>query len=150
MTSTSQDEGSLAKGKASIANVVTPYSRDLTVGIVGGLHARPSTLLVKLAKCMVDEDRGENVVFQTGNGTANPQSILSLMVLALGNGSKVTVTFNALSAERANAFLNPAEQILTQPYPERIIHQADAARILMLDPQIAELLRREVRKIDNA
>jgi len=70
--------------------------KELTVLNRLGLHARPSALFVKTCnqfKCEVwVEKDGEQV---------NGKSIMGLMMLAAGQGSKLTVTCDGSDAEKA-------------------------------------------------
>lgn len=73
-------------------------ARELTVQNRLGLHARPSAMFVKVCsrfRCEIwVEKDGEQV---------NGKSIMGLMMLAAGQGSKLQVTCEGTDAERALA-----------------------------------------------
>ena len=63
-----------------------------------GMHARPSALLVKTLRRFACE-----VEVGAGGAVANGHSILGLLSLAVGFGSKLTFVINASEAARAMA-----------------------------------------------
>jgi len=63
-----------------------------------GLHARPCALLVKTLRPF-----GCQVKVEHGNAVADGQSILGLMALAAGFGSKLAFTITGAEAARAMA-----------------------------------------------
>ena len=71
-------------------------SKNCTVINKLGIHARPAALFVKVAskfKCDISVERdGE---------TINGKSIMGLMMLAAGQGSKLTITAEGVDAEQA-------------------------------------------------
>lgn len=86
------------------------FSRELTIQNRLGLHARPSAMLVKAcsrfkSEIWVEKD-GEQV---------NGKSIMGLMMLAAGLGSKLLVTCEGPDAERA---LIEIEEILGRKFDE--------------------------------
>jgi phosphocarrier protein HPr len=85
-------------------------SKDLTVTNKLGIHARPAAMFVKTANrfscdIFVEKD-GEKV---------NGKSIMGLMMLAAGPGSKVTVSAEGHDAHRALAEL---ETLLQRKFDE--------------------------------
>lgn len=84
--------------------------KELTVSNKLGVHARPAAMFVKIAskfdcEIMVEKD-GEVV---------NGKSIMGLMMLAAGPGSKITVRANGASAPDAVAEL---EALLKRKFDE--------------------------------
>lgn len=63
-----------------------------------GLHARPAALFVKLAKTFASD-----ILIQKGREKVDGKSIMGLMTLAAGPGSKITVTVQGHDAEQALA-----------------------------------------------
>ena len=61
-----------------------------------GLHARPAALFVQIANKFVSE-----ITLAKGRQKINGKSIMGIMMLAAGAGSKVTVTANGDDADRA-------------------------------------------------
>jgi phosphocarrier protein HPr len=85
-------------------------TRDLTVSNKLGIHARPAAMFVKTANrfscdIFVEKD-GEKV---------NGKSIMGLMMLAAGPGSKLTVYAEGEDATRA---VNELETLLQQKFGE--------------------------------
>jgi phosphocarrier protein len=83
-------------GKKAAAENSNKITRELTILNRLGLHARPSAMFVKICsrhKCdiWVEKD-GEQV---------NGKSIMGLMMLAAGQGSKLRVTCEGSDAEKA-------------------------------------------------
>ena len=86
------------------------FARDFTVQNRNGLHARPSAQFVKLCsrfRCEVwVEKDGEQV---------NGKSIMGLMMLAAGLGSKLIVTCEGGDSEKALAEI---EEIIRRKFDE--------------------------------
>lgn len=85
-------------------------SKVLTIQNRLGLHARPSAMFVKAcsrfkSEIWVEKD-GEQV---------NGKSIMGLMMLAAGQGSKLLITCEGADAERA---LNEIESIVDRKFDE--------------------------------
>src|SRR5437667_3953419 len=85
-------------------------TKDFTVINRLGLHARPSAMFVKVcsrhkAEVWVEKD-GEQV---------NGKSIMGLMMLAAGHGSKLRVTCEGSDAERA---LREIEELIQRRFDE--------------------------------
>lgn len=83
---------------------------ELTVSNKMGIHARPAAMIVRIAnkydaEVLVDKD-GEQV---------NGKSIMGLMMLAAGNGSKLI--FSA-SGDDADAMLNDLKQLFERRFEE--------------------------------
>src|SRR3954464_9600063 len=84
--------------------------KDLTVQNKLGIHARPAALFVKTA------NKFDCDVFVEKDGeTVNGKSIMGLMMLAAGPGSKIRV--QADGADAANA-LNEIEALLKRKFDE--------------------------------
>jgi phosphocarrier protein len=88
----------------------TKHSKELTIVNRLGMHARPSAMFVKTAsKYRADvwvEKDGERV---------NGKSIMGLMMLAAGQGSKLVVVCEGADAEKALAEI---EAIIAQKFNE--------------------------------
>src|ERR1700710_2899542 len=86
------------------------FGRELTIQNRLGLHARPSAMFVKTAsrfKCDVwVEKDGERV---------NGKSIMGLMMLAAGQGSKLLITCEGGDGEKALAEI---EEIIRRKFDE--------------------------------
>ena len=75
-----------------------------------GLHARPASLFVRLAnrfQCEITVQKGKNKV--------NGKSIMGIMMLAAGPGSRITV--RAVGADAAEA-LNEIEELVASNFGE--------------------------------
>ena len=85
-------------------------SREITIQNRLGLHARPSAMFVKVcnrfkSEIWVEKD-GEQV---------NGKSIMGLMMLAAGQGSKLKVTCEGVDAEKA---LDEIEALVARRFDE--------------------------------
>ncbi len=90
--------------------MATKLSKQITVPNKLGIHARPAALFVKVAgkfesHIQVEKD-GEII---------NGKSIMGLMMLAAGQGSKLTVTAEGRDAEAA---LKAIEELFQQKFNE--------------------------------
>jgi len=88
----------------------TQFNKELTILNKLGIHARPAAMFVKTASrfscdIMVEKD-GEMV---------NGKSIMGLMMLAAGPGSKLTIQANGTDAEAAVAAI---EELLKRKFDE--------------------------------
>ena len=86
-------------------NATTKASRQIEIVNKLGLHARPCAKFVKLAgkfRCEVYVTKDDD--------TINGKSIMGLMMLAAGNGTKLTVTCDGEDAEAALAALDALVQ----------------------------------------
>lgn len=83
--------------------------KQIVVGLISGLHARPAALLVQEVKRFSSE-----ISIETGTQTVNARSIMGLMSLALSKGSEVTVYAEGEDAEEA---LRVLENFLTSEEP---------------------------------
>lgn len=61
-----------------------------------GLHARPAALFVQIANKFASE-----ITLSKGRQKINGKSIMGIMMLAAGAGSKITVIANGEDADRA-------------------------------------------------
>lgn len=85
-------------------------ARDFTVTNKLGVHARPAALFVKIA------NKYEAEIFVEKDGeTINGKSIMGLMMLAAGPGSKLRVT--AVGSDAADA-LSDIEALLKRNFDE--------------------------------
>ena len=97
---------SAAKNKESGPSVV----RDLVVGNKLGLHARPAAMFVRIANrfsadILVEKD-GEEI---------NGKSIMGLMLLAAGCGSRLRVT---ATGGDANEMIKALEELIARKFDE--------------------------------
>lgn len=74
--------------------------REVTVSNKQGIHARPSTSFVKLASTFKSD-----VFIETAGDTINGKSIIGLLMLAAGPGSRLTIVCEGADAEAAAAAL---------------------------------------------
>ena len=85
-------------------------ARDLTVTNKLGVHARPAAMFVKIA------NKFESDIFVEKDGeTVNGKSIMGLMMLAAGPGSKLRITANGPDATDAVAEI---EALLKRKFDE--------------------------------
>ena len=70
--------------------------REVTVRNRLGIHARPAAAFVKLASRFESE-----ILVEKDDQTVNGKSIMGLMSLAAGRGSKIRITARGPDAERA-------------------------------------------------
>jgi len=86
------------------------HEREITIVNRLGLHARPAAMFVKICskfRCEVwVEKDGEQV---------NGKSIMGLMMLAAGNGSKLRITCDGADAEKA---LEEIEDLIKRRFDE--------------------------------
>jgi phosphocarrier protein len=88
----------------------TRASKQLTVINKLGIHARPAALFVKVAGKFACE-----IHVEKDGETINGKSIMGLMMLAAGQGAKLTITTEGRDAEAALAAL---EQLFQQKFNE--------------------------------
>jgi phosphocarrier protein HPr len=69
-----------------------------------GLHARPAALFVQIAN-KFDSD----IIVSKGKKKVNGKSIMGIMMLEAGKGSKITISANGEDAQQA---VNELEQLL--------------------------------------
>ena|SRR5947208_12330074 len=85
-------------------------TRDLVVTNKLGVHARPAAMFVKIA------NRFESEIFVEKDGeTVNGKSIMGLMMLAAGPGSKLSVRACGQDASQA---VNELEALLERKFDE--------------------------------
>lgn len=85
-------------------------TKDYIIGSPEGIHARPATALVKLARqfrSVINLQKGDRVV--------RLNSLLNILSLAAKGGEKITLSFEGEDEERAAAALDQffTEQIST-------------------------------------
>src|SRR5688500_7280505 len=84
--------------------------RELIVSNKLGVHARPAAMFVKIA------NKFDSEIFVEKDGeTVNGKSIMGLMMLAAGPGSKLRVTANGHDASQA---LNEIEALMKRKFDE--------------------------------
>lgn len=87
-----------------------PLSRDLTVVNKLGIHARPAVMFVKCANRFQSD-----ILVEKDGATVNGKSIMGLLMLAAGPGSKLTVRADGKDAPQA---LNELEELLKRKFDE--------------------------------
>ena len=85
-------------------------SKQLTVNNKLGIHARPAALFVKIASKFES-----HIEVEKDGEIINGKSIMGLMMLAAGQGSKLTVTAEGRDAEAA---LKATEELFLQKFNE--------------------------------
>lgn len=78
--------------------------RSITIKNKQGLHARPAALFVQIANKF-----GSDITIQKGRQKVNGKSIMGIMMLEAGAGSKITITAVGEDAEEA---MNELEALL--------------------------------------
>jgi phosphocarrier protein len=99
----------MSAGKQA-GNTATRIKKEMVVANKLGIHARPAAMFVKTAN-QFDCD----VFVEKDGETVNGKSIMGLMMLAAGPGSKIRV--QADGADAANA-LNEIEALLKRKFDE--------------------------------
>lgn len=85
-------------------------TREMTVSNKLGVHARPAAMFVKIA------NRFESEIYVEKDGeTVNGKSIMGLMMLAAGPGSRLSVRASGQDAAQA---LNELEALLKRKFDE--------------------------------
>jgi len=85
-------------------------TREMTVSNKLGVHARPAAMFVKIA------NRFESEIYVEKDGeTVNGKSIMGLMMLAAGPGSKLSIRANGQGAAQA---VNELEALLKRKFDE--------------------------------
>ncbi|MDD5555962.1 MAG: HPr family phosphocarrier protein [bacterium] len=74
----------------------TKVRKELTIANRLGLHARPAAMLVQLANRYRSE-----ITIERANERVNGKSIMGIMMLAAGKGSRIAVTATGDDAEEA-------------------------------------------------
>ncbi len=72
-------------------------SKEVTIKNASGLHARPAQKFVQLA----GQFEAEIKIIKADQTEADAKSILGLMTLALGKGTRVTIEANGTDEEKA-------------------------------------------------
>ncbi len=97
---------SAAKNKASGPTVV----RDLVIGNKLGLHARPAAMFVRIANRFASD-----IQVEKDGEEINGKSIMGLMLLAAGCGSRLTVTVTGGDAED---MVKALEELIARKFDE--------------------------------
>jgi phosphocarrier protein len=97
---------SAAKNKESGPSVV----RDLIVGNKLGLHARPAAMFVRIANRF-----SSDIVVEKDGEEINGKSIMGLMLLAAGCGSRLRVT---VTGGDANDMVKALEELIARKFDE--------------------------------
>lgn len=82
-----------------------PLTKELTIVNTKGIHARPAAMFVKTASRFACE-----ILIEKDGETVNGKSIMGLMMLAAGPGSKLTVHASGADAQAAVAELEAIVQ----------------------------------------
>jgi phosphocarrier protein HPr len=85
-------------------------TKELTVQNKLGIHARPAAMFVKTASRFASE-----IMVEKDGETVNGKSIMGLMMLAAGPGSKLTVHANGSDAPAA---VTELEELLKRKFDE--------------------------------
>ena len=85
-------------------------TKELTIANKSGIHARPAAMFVKIAARF-----GSDIFVEKDGEKINGKSIMGLMMLAAGPGSKVTV--HAKGAD-ADAALDELENLVKRKFDE--------------------------------
>jgi phosphocarrier protein len=85
-------------------------TRELTIINKSGIHARPAAMFVKVANRF-----GSDIFVEKDGEKINGKSIMGLMMLAAGPGSKVTLHAKGADADAAIAEL---EQLVQRKFDE--------------------------------
>jgi phosphocarrier protein HPr len=85
-------------------------TKELTVQNKLGIHARPAAMFVKTASRFTSE-----IMVEKDGETVNGKSIMGLMMLAAGPGSKLTVYANGADAPAA---VSELEELLKRKFDE--------------------------------
>ncbi len=100
----------MSGGKTS-ANKPGTLQREMVVSNLKGIHARPAALFVKTANKFE-----ANVFVEKDGETVNGKSIMGLMMLAAGPGSRIRVTADGGDAPAA---LDEIEKLLAGKFGEQ-------------------------------
>lgn len=87
-----------------------PLTKELTIVNTKGIHARPAALFVKTASRYACE-----ILIEKDGETVNGKSIMGLMMLAAGPGSKLTIHANGTDAQAA---VSELEAIVQRKFDE--------------------------------
>ena len=96
--------------KSSEPNNTNAVSKELTVVNKLGIHARPASMFVRTANRFTAE-----VFVEKDGETINGKSIMGLMMLAAGPGSRLTVRAEGVDAAAAVAAI---EELLLRKFEE--------------------------------
>ena len=97
---------SATRNKETGASVV----RDLVVGNKPGLHARPAAMFVRVANRFSSE-----ILVEKDGEEINGKSIMGLMLLAAGCGSRLKVT---ATGGDANEMIKALEELIARKFDE--------------------------------
>ena len=86
------------KMSAKKADVAEFLTKELTIANKSGIHARPAAMFVKIANRF-----GCDIFVEKDGEKINGKSIMGLMMLAAGPGSKVTLHVKGVDAQAAIA-----------------------------------------------
>ncbi len=88
-----------------------PIVREFTVANKLGIHARPAAMIVRAANKF-----GADILVQKDDDQVDGKSIMSLMMLAAGKGSKLRFAARGKDAERA---LNAIGELFARHFDEK-------------------------------
>jgi phosphocarrier protein HPr len=95
---------------AKKANDAEFLTRELTIVNKSGIHARPAAMFVKVANRF-----GSDIFVEKDGEKINGKSIMGLMMLAAGPGSKVTLHAKGTDAPQA---IDELEQLVNRKFDE--------------------------------
>ncbi len=98
------------KMSAKKADAAEFLTKELTIANKSGIHARPAAMFVKIATRY-----GSDIFVEKDGEKINGKSIMGLMMLAAGPGSKLTVHAEGADAHQAVAEL---EALLKRKFDE--------------------------------
>lgn len=96
--------------KSDATPSVQPLIKELVVQNKMGIHARPAAMIVRITNKFKSD-----VFVEKDEEQVNGKSIMGLMMLAAGNGSKVKFLASGLDAE---AMLSELEQLFARKFDE--------------------------------
>jgi len=88
----------------------TPLVRDLVIGNKLGLHARPAAMFVRVANRF-----GSDIQVEKDGEEINGKSIMGLMLLAAGCGSRLKVTVTGADAAE---MIKAPEELIARKFDE--------------------------------
>lgn len=87
-----------------------PLTKELTINNFKGIHARPAAMVVKAASRFASE-----IFVEKDGETVNGKSIMGLLMLAAGPGSKIRVRADGLDCLKA---IEEIEKLLSSKFGE--------------------------------
>jgi phosphocarrier protein len=110
MTETSQQHTLMDNNDTSSSAIASPLVKELVVQNKMGIHARPAAMIVRITNKFKAD-----VFMEKDDEQVNGKSIMGLMMLAAGKGSKITFTATGADAPQMLAEL---EQLFARKFDE--------------------------------